>query len=53
VAKKLIKSEKLQRQVERLEKRFEGSSGEPEEQKTQDVPQTATQIERKPIERRS
>ncbi|MBZ5571832.1 MAG: hypothetical protein LAO09_08135 [Acidobacteriia bacterium] len=53
MAKKLIKSEKLQRQVEHLEKRFEGLSDEPKDEKSQDVAPTATQIERKPTERSS
>ena len=53
MAKKLMKSEKLQRQVERLEKRFEGRFEKPKEQKSQDVPQTTSQIERQPTERSS
>lgn len=50
MAKKLIKSEKLQRQVEQLDKRFEDRSEEPMEQANQDATRSATQTERKPTD---
>lgn len=49
MAKKLIKSEKLQRQVERLEKRFEAGAEEGREEKNQGM-HSAAQTERKSAE---
>jgi hypothetical protein len=47
MAKKLVKSEKLQRQVEQLERRFAGRSEEPTEETNQDAEQSAAQTEGK------
>jgi hypothetical protein len=50
MAKKLIKSEKLQRQAGQLERRYEGRSEESTEETNQDAGQSDARTERKPPE---
>ena len=53
MAKKLIKSEKLQRQADQLERRFEGRSEESTEETNQGAEESYAQTERKPPEHTS